>query len=69
MFSRLIFFIIGSIMFIVGFIYIMCYLNLLTIGYNFFDYVKFIIGRIECIMFIIGLFIILFTIYFPRRKK
>jgi len=43
---------------LIGSLYIVSYLNLLTIGYNFFEYVKFIISRIECWFFLIGLLVI-----------
>jgi len=41
----------------IGFVYIICYLNLLTIGYNFIDFVNFIIRRIECLNAIFGIII------------
>ena len=37
--------------------YIFIYLNLLTIGYNFSEYVKFISRRIECINVFVGIFL------------
>ena len=72
MFVRITFFLIGFGLTIIGFIYIVSYLNLMTIGYNFIEYVKFIIGRLECIIAIIGLIILTLSIYMPsfiRRKK
>lgn len=39
---------------VIGLSYIIIYLNLLSIGYNFFEYVNFIIRRIECLNFIFG---------------
>ena len=38
------------------------YLNLLTIGYSFFDYVKFINMRLECLIFYVGLFLIFLSL-------
>lgn len=38
------------------------YLNLLTMGYSFFEYVKFINMRIECLIFYIGLFLIIVSL-------
>lgn len=72
MFVRITFFLIGFGLTIIGFIYIVSYLNLMTIGYNFIEYVKFIIGRLECIFAPIGLIILTLSIYMPsfiRRKK
>lgn len=40
---------------VIGITYIIIYLNLFTIGYNFFDFVHFIIRRIECINVILGI--------------
>lgn len=39
--------------------YIIIYLNLLSIGYNFLDYVKFISRRIECLNVIPGIILML----------
>ena len=60
--NKICFFLIGFGRSIVGFIYIISYLNLLTIGYNFLEYVNFIIRRLECYYSIIGLVIMIFTI-------
>ncbi len=54
---RIFAFLVGFGLTVIGFVYIISYLNLLTIGYNFIDYVKFIIRRIECLMAIIGIII------------
>jgi len=45
------------------------YLNLMTVGYNFLEYVNFIIRRIECITFIIGMILIAISIYLPKGEK
>ena len=47
-------FLVGFGLALIGLLYIVTYLNLLTIGYNFFEYVKFIISRIECWNLVIG---------------
>lgn len=69
MLTRILFFLIGFGLSIIGFVYIVSYLNLLSLGYNFFDYVHFIIGRIECLYALIGLFIIFLSIFIPGGKK
>ena len=66
---RIFFFLIGFGLTIIGFVYIISYMNLMTIGYNFKDYVNFIIRRIECLYAIIGLIIVFLTIYLPGGKK
>ncbi len=60
---RIFLFLVGFGMAIIGFSYIITYLNLLTIGYNFFEYVNFIIRRIECLNAVIGIILILISIY------
>lgn len=57
MLLRIFLFLIGFGLTTIGLVYIICYLNLFTIGYNFFDYVNFIIRRIECLNTIFGIII------------
>lgn len=45
------------------------YLNLLTTGYTFFEYVSFIFTRVECYLLFIGMMMVSFAIYAPRRKE
>ncbi len=47
---------------VVGCVYIIIYLNLTTIGYNFFEYVKFIISRLECWNLLFGVLIMYFNL-------
>lgn len=51
-------FLIGFGMSIIGFMYIILYLNYLSIGYSFFEYIKLIFTRLECLLSLIGLVII-----------
>ena len=67
--GRFIAFLIGFGLMVIGFSYIIMYANIVVIGYNFYEYVHFIIGKIECWYSVIGLFIITLVIYIPRRKK
>lgn len=69
MFLRFSLFLIGFGFMIIGNIYIISYLNLMTIGYNFLEYVKFIIGRLECMLSLIGFLILLLSIYIPDIRK
>lgn len=59
MFFRIFLFLIGFGLTTVGFVYIICYLNLFSLGYNFIDYVNFIIRRLECLNAIIGIIIMM----------
>ena len=54
---------------IIGIIYIILYLNLLTIGYNFNEYVNFIIRRIECWYSVLGIIIMLISIYIGGKNE
>ena len=60
--NRLFFLILGFILTVTGIIYIISYLNLITIGYNFFEYVQFISRHIECLYAPLGIIIILITL-------
>lgn len=63
MFVRVLFFVLGLVLSIIGLVYDISYLNLLTMGYNFCFYVKFIFSRIECLLFFIGIFIMFFSLF------
>ena len=65
--ERFILFLIGFGLTVIGFVYIISYLNLLTLGYNFLEYVKFIISRIECWNAVIG--IILMSIIIGGKNE
>ena len=67
--TRIFFFLIGFALTIIGNTFIILYLNLLTLGYNFSFYVNFIIRRIECYYSLIGLIIIIITIFTKGAKK
>lgn len=41
----------------------------MTVGYNFKEYVQFIIRRIECQYFMIGMLLIFLSLYTPGGKK
>jgi len=56
--TKLFIFLIGFGLCTIGFVYIISYLNLLSIGYSFIEYLNFIFHRLECWNAIIGLTII-----------
>lgn len=58
---RVFFFLLGFGFTVMGFSFIILYLNLTTIGYNFVNYVNFIFRRIECYYSIIGLIIMVLS--------
>ena len=67
--TRIFFFLLGFGLMTIGFVYIILYLNILSIGYNFSYYVNFISRRIECYFTIIGFIILTSTIYIKGEKK
>lgn len=66
---RFLIFLIGFGLTVIGLSYIILYLNLFTIGYNFLEYVKFIIRRIECLNFAVGVLLILLSIFYRGGKN
>ena len=65
--ARFFFFLVGFGLTLIGCIYIIIYLNLTTIGYNFLEYVNFIIRKPECLIMILG--IILMFLSMPKEEK
>ena len=59
---RVFFFLIGFGLMVIGCSFIILYLNLTTMGYNFLEYVNFIIRRVECYFSIIGFIIMILSI-------
>ena len=65
---RLMLFLLGFGFSIIGFSYLITYLNYLTIGYSVKDYLQMIIIKPECFLAIIGIIILTFVI-FSRRDE
>lgn len=59
---RVFFFLFGFGFMVIGLSFIILYLNLMTMGYNFGNYVNFIIREVECYYSIIGLTIMILSI-------
>jgi len=66
---RIILFLVGFGFSIIGFIYIIFYLNYLTIGYSFTEYLILIMTRIECLLAIIGLLFISIAIFMKGDRN
>ncbi len=62
-------FLVGFGLTIVGSVYIIIYMNITTIGYNFNDYVNFIVRRIECWNFVLGIIIMLFALHKEENNE
>ena len=65
---RIFFFLIGFGLSVIGFSYIILYLNLFSIGYNLYDYVNFITRRLECYYSVFGLLIMIISSIIRERK-
>lgn len=68
MIVRIFFFLLGFGLSVIGFTYIISYLNLLTMGYTFLEYLLFITKRYECIIAIIGFIMITCAIFKGGEK-
>lgn len=69
MLVRIFIFLIGFGLTVIGSVFSISYLNLLTIGYNFAEYVNFISRRIECLYAVIGIILIAVAIFMPGGNK
>lgn len=66
MIFRLMTFFLGVILSSIGVSFIIIYLNLLNMGYNFFQYVKFISSKLECLIVFLGLILIYISLHKGR---
>lgn len=66
---RILIFLFGFGLTVIGLTYIIIYLNLLSIGYNFLEYVKFIIRRGECLNLLLGIILMLLSIFVKGGKN
>ena len=69
MIIRITSFLIGFGFSIIGFAFIISYLNLIPLGYNFIEYVNFISRKIECLIGPVGLLITFLSIYLKGDNK
>lgn len=67
--TRVFLFLMGFGLSVIGFIYIISYMNLIALGYNFSDYVNFICRKFECLIAPIGLLLTFLSIYLPKGDK
>ena len=66
---RIFFFLFGFGLMVMGFSYVILYLNLLSVGYNFLEYVNFIFSRVECYFVLIGLIILILSIFIKGEAR
>ena len=55
--------VLGILFVSIGLFFCILYLNLFSFGYTFFDYVYFIIRRIECHILWVGFALLFFTLH------
>lgn len=67
--SRIFFFLLGFGLTVVGFTYIILYMNLFSLGYTMREYLLFLIKQPECLFSVIGLLIITLTIFRKGGKS
>ena len=67
--ARLFIFLLGFGLSVIGFVYIISYLNLMALGYNFEEYAHFIVSKAECLIGPIGLLIIFLVIFIQGGEK
>lgn len=66
---RIVAFLLGFGFSVIGFMYMILYLNLFSLGYSMKEYLRFIFSRYECISGIIGFLVVTFTIFYKGDKK
>jgi hypothetical protein len=68
-FIRLLFFLIGFGLTVIGSVFIILYMNLMVIGYSFMEYVNFIIRRPETYYALIGFIILNLSIFIKGGRN
>lgn len=61
--TRIFFFLLGFGFTVIGFTYIILYMNLFTLGYTTFEYIQIVFTKPECLFAFIGLIFITITIF------
>ena len=69
MLLKIFIFLIGFGLTTIGFVYMISYMNLFSIGYNFLDYVNFIIRRFECLNTLTGIILMIISTYIGGKNE
>lgn len=69
MLARMFFFLVGFGLMVIGFVNIIIYMNYMTVGYSFNEYVNFIIRSSEFIYAILGFVIVNLCIFIKGGKN
>ena len=67
--TKIFIFLLGFGLTTTGFMYIIAYLNLIDIGYNFLEYVQFITRRLECLNSIFGIILMISATSFKTKGE
>ena len=67
MLKKIFLFLVGYLLMVIGFIYIILYINLLSFGYSLGEYIGYVFTRFECLVLIIGFIFIILA--FRKEKK
>lgn len=68
MFLKIIFFILGFFLMVLGNFYIISYINLFSFGYTIGEYIAYILTRYECYYSVLGIILIILSIYMRGEK-
>ena len=66
---RVLFFLVGFGLMTIGCTYIITYLNLLSFGYTYLEYLEYITTRLECYYTIIGFLMITIAIFYKGEQN
>lgn len=69
MIIKIFLFILGIIITSLSSMFIIMYANLLTMGYTISEYLFFILRRLECLIIIIGIILIIISLYKRKEKN
>lgn len=69
MLFKIFLFISGILLTSISLMFVIMYLNLINMGYSFFDFFYFIIKRIECLMFFLGIILIVVSMNIKKGIK
>lgn len=66
MIGKIIIYMIGYLFMVTGLVYLIIYLNFFTVNYKVSEYFSYIITRRECLLFPIGLIMVILVILFKK---
>ena len=65
---KVFYFLLGFLLMVIGFFYTIVYINLISFGYNIKEYFLYLTTRCECWSLILGLLIILISLFRKGKK-